>query len=272
MNGDRGETIAHGYGGFGPWATTLDTRGGAELNTFWQRRMAMLATMKSTRSRVSRTLWIVLAALALAVLAVPLVYLSRADGAASEEPKIEFFPAPTPSETRILAALEEPTVCEFNATPLQDAVSFLMDKHGIPIQLNSRALEDVGLGSDTPVSCHVNNISLASALSLLLRDGDLTWLIQDEVLLITTKDKAEGPDGNFPRTYPVGDLVEKDNYETLVKVIKTTVANQTWNEVGGPGMISAVPSSRSIVISQTRDVHDAILELLRALRAARNVN
>ena len=43
------------------------------------------------------------------------------------------------------------------------------------------------------------------------------------------------------------------------------------DEVGGPGSITVVPKAGSAVISQTRAVHGEILELLRALRAARDL-
>jgi hypothetical protein len=245
----------------------------AGLNTFWQRRMAMLATLNKSSGRISRWLRIVLVAGALVVLAVPLVYLSRADGAHDEPPKTEYLPVPSASETRILAALEEPTKLEFHETPLGTVASFLSDKHTIPVQLDSRALEDVGISNDTPLNCDAENIKLRSGLRLLLRDMDLTYLIQDEVLLITTKDKAEGPDGMITRTYPVGDLVgPSGDFDTLVDVITSAVWGTTWEEVGGPGVISEMPAAKSVVISQSREVHEEVLELLRALRAARKAN
>lgn len=46
-----------------------------------------------------------------------------------------------------------------------------------------------------------------TALKLLLEEYGLTYLIHDDVLLITTSDKAETE--LFTRTYPVGDLVQE---------------------------------------------------------------
>jgi hypothetical protein len=260
---------------FGPWATTLDTGPGVHLSTFWQRRMAMLATLNRTTSRVSWTLRALVALCAFAVLALPAIYLSTAnsvladDGkeSAGKEPAVEFLPALTPTEERILAALEGPTEMDFTETPLQGAVDFLMKFHNINIQLDNRALEDAAIGSDTPITRKVNNVKLKSGLELLLRDLDLTYLIKNEILLITTKDKADTE--LLTRTYPVGDLVEQKNAETLIKAITTTVCPPAWDKVGGPGSITYVPSVKGLVISQTRDRHDAVLELLRSLRGAR---
>jgi len=59
------------------------------------------------------------------------------------------------------------------------------------------------------------------------------------------------------------------DFDSLIEVMTTTVKPQTWDEVGGPGSISELVAAKSIVISQTREVHDEVLELLRALRAAK---
>ncbi len=111
----------------------------------------------------------------------------------------------SPAEKKIREALESPTRMEFTEMPLIDAISFLKDFHGIEIQLDSRALEDAGVGSDTPVSRNVNGISLKSALRLMLSELDLTYIIKDEVMLITTKDKADTE--LVTKAYPVADLV-----------------------------------------------------------------
>jgi hypothetical protein len=111
----------------------------------------------------------------------------------------------TPIEKKIRDALESETKMDFVEMPLQDAVIYLKDYHGIEIQLDSKALEDLGLGSDTPVTLNVNGISLKSGLRLLLKNYDLTYIIENEVLLITTQDRADS--ALVPKAYPVADLV-----------------------------------------------------------------
>src|SRR5690606_26921030 len=109
------------------------------------------------------------------------------------------------AEQKIRDALQEPTRMDFIDTPLQDAVTFLKDYHSIEIQLDTRALEDMGVGSDTPVTRTVNGITLKSGLRLMLGDMDLTYIVKDEVLLITTQDRAETE--LVTKAYPVADLV-----------------------------------------------------------------
>ena len=78
-------------------------------------------------------------------------------------------------------------------------------EYEIPIQLNKTALEEAGIGTDSPVNIALHNISLRSALRLLLKNFQLTYIIQDEVLIITTKEDAEKD--LVVKVYPVADLV-----------------------------------------------------------------
>ena len=84
-------------------------------------------------------------------------------------------------------------------------MAFLRDQHGIPIEIDKKALDNVGVGTDTPVTRNLKGISLRSALRLILKDLGLTYIIRDEVLLITSSEEAEKE--LVTRVYPVGDLV-----------------------------------------------------------------
>jgi tetratricopeptide (TPR) repeat protein len=113
-----------------------------------------------------------------------------------------------PAEKRILQQLDSPTSLEFPAgTTVKDVLDFLKEYHKIEIQLDTQALKDVGITSDKqfeePIS--LKGISLRSALRLLLRQLQATYLIENEVLLITTPDKAQ--ERLTTKVYPVADLV-----------------------------------------------------------------
>lgn len=114
-----------------------------------------------------------------------------------------------PTERKILSELKKPTELDFVDTPLSEVVNYLKDRHQIEIQLDQRALQDVGVDTNTPITKSLRGISLRSALRLLLRELDLTYVIKDEVLLITTPEQA----GNdlVLKVYPVADLVVPPN-------------------------------------------------------------
>ncbi len=110
-----------------------------------------------------------------------------------------------PAERKIEDQLKSPTTLEFIETPFTDVVEYLKDLHGIEIQLDKKALDDVGVAADTPITRNLKGISLRSALRLLLRELQLTYIIQDEVLLITTQEQADTRPNT--KVYPVADLV-----------------------------------------------------------------
>ena len=56
------------------------------------------------------------------------------------------------------------------------------------------------------------------------------------------------------------------DFETLIDLITSTVAPDTWSEVGGPGKIHEYPANLSLVVTQASDVHGEVSELLQQLR------
>ncbi len=56
------------------------------------------------------------------------------------------------------------------------------------------------------------------------------------------------------------------DFDSLINLITGTVKPQTWDSVGGPGSIEPFETNLSIVVSQTQDVHEEIVDLLEQLR------
>ncbi|MBL8851427.1 MAG: hypothetical protein JNG89_17215 [Planctomycetaceae bacterium] len=112
------------------------------------------------------------------------------------------------NEERIYNALDSSTNIEFSGTPLRDVISYISELHDIPILLDMPALSEEGITGDEEVSLVVNGIKLRSGLKLLLEDVnqvELAYVIEDEVMKITTKDEADNT--LQTRVYPVADLV-----------------------------------------------------------------
>lgn len=181
------------------------------------------------------------------------------------------------AETKIYQALGEKTEIEFRKTPLQDVVDHLSELHKIKIQLDKTVLEEVGIGADTPVTKRLNNVSLRAALRLMLRDLELTYVIDDEVLLITTPDEAETR--LTTKFYPVADLVDRDpetayspasaDFDPLIELITAIIAPESWEDAGGAGAVSEFAKAGALVVSQTHEVHEQIGQLLATLRRLR---
>lgn len=178
------------------------------------------------------------------------------------------------NEKRIHRALASPTGLDFVEKPLQDVLGYLANLHGIQIRLDQRALDDVGLPADTPVTVQLRDVSLRSALKLMLSDLDLTYLVEDEVLLITTPEEAETRLATV--AYPVSDLVrfrdksgeEWSDFDSLIETITSTVTMESWEDVGGPGSIAPMQYGNSdvIIVTQSQEVHEEVAAMLEKLR------
>lgn len=196
----------------------------------------------------------------------------------------------TPSEVAIELALPKQVGSaglEFVDAPLAEVVDFLQSEYNIPIVIDSRALEDLGLSSDDPVTVSARNIKLESALNLLLRQLELTYLVRDEVLQITSLEEALVI--MEVRAYPV-DFLKTDSDE-VAKLITSTVEPDSWNQVWGvsrsgdgsftaekswqpgrgEGVIAHEAGNRRLVIRQTYAVHQQINKLLSELKQAGDI-
>ena len=109
------------------------------------------------------------------------------------------------AEARIREALGSETELAFTQVSLATVVDYLAQRHGIEIQIDAQALAGIGLPTDVPVTLSVKGISLESALRLTLRPFGLTYVIENDWLLITTREAASRR--VTTRIYRVDDLV-----------------------------------------------------------------
>ena len=56
------------------------------------------------------------------------------------------------------------------------------------------------------------------------------------------------------------------DFDSLIELITETIQPTTWDEVGGAGSIAPFETNLSIVVSQTQEVHEEIVDLLKQLR------
>ena len=110
-----------------------------------------------------------------------------------------------PREIRIQEELKQISEANFPGTPLKDAIEILRTNHGIEIQFDKAALDDEGISTEDEVALQLSGVTLRSLLRLLLEPKKLTYVIEDEVMKITTSVAADKK--LTTRVYPVGDLV-----------------------------------------------------------------
>ena len=258
------------------------------------------------------------------------------------------------SELEIQSRLRTPVEVRFNKRPLSEVMATLANLTDVNIFLDPEGLVAEGVTSNEPITINLTGrpISLKSALDLILAPLNLSYVIQSEVLKITSEQMRESQ--VFQEVYYVADLVvpipnfnpshnfgvpaamspqhgahgrgfvpgfaqeapvtpvsysgpegmptdsaimaqamaggvpmpghgggsrvpvvlggaglggaAQADFDSLIELIQTTIAPNSWEEVGGPGAIQEFEGTLSLVVSQTQDVHDQIADLLEQLR------
>jgi hypothetical protein len=204
---------------------------------------------------------------------------------------------------RIESELDKTTDIDMVEMPLKDVVQYLQERHQIPIVLNQKKLEEASVSIDTPVTKSLKGIRLASALNLMLRDLELTYVVRDEVLQITTPEDAASmtevrvydcrdlltmktpeikldaaePEGAMPGGFGSRGRDRSSEHDRraqqLISIITTNVFPRSWHgnvvngvEVSASGAISEY--NGLIVVSQTAHTHQEIEHVLNMLRQA----
>lgn len=250
-----------------------------------------------------------------------------------------------PVERMIERRLETPESFHWKDTSLQQIIQDLKAQLNINVVPDTKALQKSNISLDMPMSLSVENVKAKSALTLLLNQAKLTYVIKDQVLQITTEEEAKGKLRQV--IHPVADLiVPVENHQTpevqnlnsallrhinrnaminynggtpntppgsipfnmglppqhygntlstppptnpdaasgfmpnpntkllkgqtmehlLMDLIKNTVAQNSWNEVGGPAAIQYYPLGMALIVNQTLEVQEEVAALLQALR------
>lgn len=138
------------------------------------------------------------------------------------------------AEKRITAALDDQTTVNFADLPLIDAVQFLSRTHEIPIILDTLSIEEAGLLVDEPINLILAGVTLRSVLKIMLGDLELTYIIEDEVMKITTVEVAN--ERLSTRVYPVGDLVVTLNALSLGGGVGGAFGGGQGGGLGGGGL------------------------------------
>ncbi len=186
-----------------------------------------------------------------------------------------YLPAPSDHDAQLRALLIQPAEMSFSDIPLTELLASLGDQYNANFVIDRSALNDVGIAEDAPITIEVRAIALRTALKLLLEPLSLVCVVQDDVFVVTTKEKVDST--LFARVYPVADLAESaEELEVLSQSI-TQGTTGRWKDVldqnstGSTGSITAVPRVRSLVVKQSPFVHDEIVELLTQLRKAQDL-
>jgi hypothetical protein len=191
---------------------------------------------------------------------------------AGSKPSVQPF-----GQTAVGRALAEPAELKFVDTPLRDITAFIADRYKINVLLDTSALADAGVTSDTSFTVAITGTSLRSALALMLAPKYLSYFEGNgSELVITTADRA-----NTRTTVQVYDVRKFTNsvnefspdpkpWARIAEIIKCSVAPASWNENGGAGSLRVLDGD--MIVSQSDEHQSQIADLLSHLEAARQLS
>jgi general secretion pathway protein D len=252
-------------------------------------------------------------------------------------------------EIEIEQKLKTPVSLSFSNQPLSAVLDHLAKIAQINIHLDPEGFSEENVSTDMPVTINLQSeISLKSALNLILSPYQLDYVIQDEVLKITSENNSDqevyivsypvadlvvpipnfGPNPNMGlggayseamrrngfggsggfggAAPPLGVLSDNSNttisdtvlaqtagssggmssggsgamgfgpggaggganadFDSLIELITTTITPESWAEMGGTGSVEPFEANMTLVISQTQEVHENIVDLFKQLR------
>ncbi|HEY5312583.1 MAG TPA: DUF4974 domain-containing protein, partial [Pirellulales bacterium] len=176
----------------------------------------------------------------------------------------------------MLKVLDEAAELQFDKTPLGEVIEKIKARYHVSVQVRGKALEEAGVTLDLPVTFKLKGATLRQALDLMLGQLELTWLIRNDGLIVTTVSESETL--TEPVIYPVEDLLfppaelrvpgrkYAPDYASLSELITSTVNPTTWEVSGDP--IHRFPGA--IVVPQTARIQERIADMFAELRAVRD--
>jgi len=156
----------------------------------------------------------------------------------------------SPKLLEIEQKLKTPVLPKYDETPLTEVVDGLSKLADVNIHLDPRGLSQEGVRSDVPVTLNLpQEVSLKSALTLILEPLHLTYTIKDEVLKITSEQIRDGE--VYQVVYNVADLVVPipnfvpSNNMGLQGLINDAYAAMGYGPAGGvPGPVALASARR----------------------------
>jgi hypothetical protein len=177
----------------------------------------------------------------------------------------EFLPRLSAKEEKIVDAMSRKTEVAFRDNDLATALNHLKELHEIEIWVDTNRLDVDSLR----VTLEISDIPLKSCLNLMLEPLDLAYFIEDNTLKVTSQEIATAK--WITRTYPAGDLFSSPKEAFELRELLITGLGLEHKE-GISRSLAISTKSRAIVLRQSHQVHDEMLQLLRTLREANTMD
>jgi hypothetical protein len=168
---------------------------------------------------------------------------------------------PYEEDAAILASLAKLKNLEIDDQSLEAALQQIGAEAGCRLLIDFPSLAEEGISSDQSLNCHLHKLPLGICLKKLLEPLQLTHVVDEGVLVITTAAKAE--EMLSIRIYDVGNCQKITKSLSPPGFMHTLVelTSGKWEQADGEGGEAELISSKHLLVLQTQRVHSE-LELL----------
>jgi hypothetical protein len=170
----------------------------------------------------------------------------------------------SPDAASLRRALAHRVSIDLADAELLPTLDGLAAEHGLKIVMEGWAVHRVQTSQHDRFSLRLRDVPVGYLLDRLLEPHALAWEVAEGAIVVYDVNYTD--QGLEPRVYPVRHLLDERlgfDAAAVAEVISTCVEPDAWQEVGGPGSIERVPGG--LLVSQTRDVHEGIADLLAQL-------
>ncbi len=180
------------------------------------------------------------------------------------------------AEEAIRQALSKPVDLRYNKVPLGKVAEDLQAKLGVPVVVDIRRLEEIGLQADMPITFASSGVSARAAVALMLRESaGLVAATSHNVLLITTAEEADNIEkvGVYEVSGLVchaGPLPGQPDFGQVINLVKSCVRPTSWPDANGAISMVDEGGINAIIFAQSEAVHNETAALLSQLRAVRH--
>lgn len=159
---------------------------------------------------------------------------------------------------------------EFIDAPLRDVIEYMTQVTGAPLRIDETALSDEGISGDEPVNLVLPDRPLRTALKLVLDPLQLTVIVRDGVLTVTSYTVESDEAAMHTVVYDVREIEAAANpagtNQTRLQAVVEAIQNTTdyWFDIDGSGGVLATPGGGRLVVRHSDTEHRQIRELLAA--------
>jgi type II secretory pathway component GspD/PulD (secretin) len=173
----------------------------------------------------------------------------------------------------ITRAMAVKLTVNYDAMPIERMLREFQEKSKLNFHIDPKVEAQHGLDLHSmSVQLHARDIPLYSALNIILRDHELTWLFRDGVVVVAHESDASNTIQacvfDVAGLLPPADEVAFGTgvADSLIDIITDTIASTTWSKVGGRCSVRFEQSASVLVVTQTWSALEEIEALLANLR------